>query len=170
MDLDARTQLRNPDAMIDAYPPMVSFIPKGYFFPMSSMNLAFRREVTPLMYFPLMGYDPKGIPWGYDRFDDIWAGIFAKKICDHLGLGVVNGSPFVEHRKASDPNKNLEKERAGLAVNEKLWREVDEVALKQNSPAQCYRELAQKIRFPKERYFEKLREAMLFWAGLFLTR
>ncbi len=170
MDLDAKTQLQHPNVNTPPYPPMLTFIPKGQYFPMSSMNLAFRREVTPLMYFPLMGSDPRGNPWGYDRFDDIWAGIFAKKICDHLGLGVVSGSPFVEHRKASDPNKNLVKEKAGLAVNETLWRVVDEVALTQHSPAECYRELAQKIRFPKERYFEKLGEAMLIWAGLFLTR
>lgn len=168
MDLDARTQLHHPDVNTPPYPLMVNFIPRGQFFPMSSMNLAFRREVVPLMYFPLMGSDPEGNLWGYDRFDDIWAGVFAKKICDHLGFGVVNGSPFVEHRKASDPHKNLEKEKTGLAVNEKLWRAVDEVELKQNSPAGCYRELAQNVQFPKGRYFEKLREAMLIWAGLFL--
>lgn len=168
MDLDARTQLRHPDVNTPPYPSTLNFIPKGQFFPMSSMNLAFRREVVPLMYFPLMGSDPGGNLWGYDRFDDIWAGIFAKKICDHLRLGVVSGSPFVEHKKASDVQKNLEKEKAGLAVNEKLWRIVDEVELEQSAPALCYQELAQKIRFPKEQYFEKLREAMLIWAGKYL--
>ncbi|MBI5449132.1 hypothetical protein HY948_02330 [Candidatus Gottesmanbacteria bacterium] len=169
MDLDARTQLQHPKVNTKPYPPMLNFIPQGQFFPMSSMNLAFRREVTPLMYFPLMGSDPAGNPWGYDRFDDIWAGIFAKKICDHLGLRVVSGSPFVEHRKASDPQKNLEKERTGLAANETLWRAVDDVVLTSTTPAACYRELAQKVRFPKDRYFEKLRRAMLMWVDLFLA-
>ncbi len=167
MDLDAQTQLQHPNVNTQPYPPTTSFIPKGQFFPMSSMNLAFKREATSLMYFPLMGSDPEGNPWGYDRFDDIWAGVFAKKICDHLGLGVVSGSPFVEHRKASDPHKNLEKERGGIETNEILWRMVDEVELKQNSPTGCYRELAQKTQFPKGRYFEKLREAMLVWTRLF---
>lgn len=167
MDLDAKTQLKYPNVNTAPYPPVASFIPRGQYFPMSSMNLAFRREVTPLMYFPLMGSDPHGNPWGYDRFDDIWAGIFDKKICDHLGLGVVNGSPFVEHRKASDPHKNIEKEKAGLATNETLWGLVDAVILTKKTPVACYRELAQKVRFPKERYFKKLREAMLVWASLF---
>lgn len=167
MDLDAKTQLQHPDVSMDPYPPMISFIPKGAYFPMSSMNLAFRREILPLMYFPPMGSDPEGNLWGYDRFDDIWAGIFAKKICDHLGLGVISGSPFVEHRKASDPHKNLEKEKAGTAANETLWKVVDDVVLKEDTPISCYKELARKIRFPKEPYFEKLREAMLIWVALF---
>lgn len=167
MDLDAKTQFLFPHVNMPPYPTMLGFVPRGQYFPMSSMNLAFRREVVPLMYFPLMGSDPDGNPWGYDRFDDIWAGIFAKKICDHLELGVVSGSPFVEHRKASDPHKNLEKERTGLEVNETLWRKVDGVVLTENTQTSCYKELARKIRFPKEPYFEKLREAMLVWAALF---
>lgn len=167
MDLDAQTQLQHPDVNTPPYPSIINFIPRGQFFPMSSMNLAFKREAVPLMYFPLMGSDPNGNPWGFDRFDDIWAGIFAKKICDHLELGVVSGSPFVEHKKASDVQKNLEKERPGIKTNETLWREVDKVILAGTTPASCYKELAQKIQFSKERYFEKLREAMLIWATLF---
>lgn len=167
MDLDARTQIHYPDVNTPPYPSIISFIPRGQLFPMSSMNLAFKREVVPLMFFPLMGSDPNGNSWGYDRFDDIWAGIFAKKICDHLGFGVVSGSPFVEHKKASDVQKNLEKEKAGLAVNETLWKEVDKVILTRDTPALCYEELIQKTQFPGGRYFNKLREAMMIWAGLF---
>lgn len=168
MDLDARTQLQRPDVNAPPYPPMVNFIPKGQFFPMSSMNLAFKREVVPLMYFPLMGSDPNGNSWGHDRFDDIWAGLFAKKICDHLGLGVVNGSPFVEHRKASDVQKNFKKERPGIKTNETLWKVVDKVILTGTTPVLCYQELAQKTQFPGGRYFEKLREAMVTWVDAFL--
>jgi len=91
IDHDAQTQLKVGQINLPPYPSIVQFIPKGVYFPMCSMNLAFRREVTPLMYFPLMGYDKHATHWGYDRFDDIWAGIFAKKICDHLGYGIVNG-------------------------------------------------------------------------------
>lgn len=168
IDLDAKTQLRQPDIDLPAYPPVLTFIPQGYFFPMCSMNLAFRREVTPLMYFPLMGEDPSGKRWGYDRFDDIWAGIFAKKILDYLGLGVANGSPFVEHRKASDVKKNLVKERRGMAVNERLWRDVLAVELTKTRAADCYLELAHKISFPEAPYFTTLRRAMTIWARLFV--
>jgi reversibly glycosylated polypeptide/UDP-arabinopyranose mutase len=168
IDLDAQTQLRHPDINLPAHPSLFQWIPPDIYFPMCSMNLAFHRDATPLMYFPLMGADPEGSLWGYDRFDDIWAGIFAKKIIDHLGWSVVNGSPFVEHRKASDPNKNLLKEKRGLVVNEWLWKRVDEVRLTKKTPAECYEELATNIRFPNVRYFNKLKEAMTIWASLFL--
>lgn len=170
MDLDAKTQLRVGDVNIPSYPKMREFVPPGLYFPMSSMNLAFCRDITPLMYFPLMGKDPDGKAWGYDRFDDIWAGVFAKKIIDHLGFAVVNGSPFVEHRKASDPHKNLLKEVRGIQTNETLWEAVEGVTLQSKTPALCYRELAEKVAFPKEWYFDKLREAMIIWANLFLGK
>lgn len=167
MDMDAKTQLAIGNVNIPAYPPLRQFVPKGQFFPMSSMNLAFTRDMVPLMYFPLMGKDPQGSAWGFDRYDDIWAGIFVKKIIDHLGLSVVNGSPFVEHRKASDPYKNLEKEKTGMAVNEELWRMVEVVRLTQSTAMDCYNELISKIVFPKQPYFKKLREAMSIWSHLF---
>ena len=168
LDLDGQTQKKYPRLNIPSYPPLLSFIPKGQYFPMCSMNLAFRKEMTPLMYFPLMGNDPHGKSWGFDRFDDIWAGIFAKKIMDHLGYAVANGSPFVEHRKASDAEVNIQKEKTGLPVNENLWRWVDRVKLTKQTPALCYQELATAISFPHTRYFTKLREAMLIWSKLFI--
>ena len=168
IDLDGVTQKNYPDLCLPSYPPFLTFIPKRQYFPMCSMNLAFRKEVTPFMYFPLMGKDPDGVSWEFDRFDDIWAGICAKKIMDHLGFAVANGSPFVEHRKASDPDVNIKKEKTGLPVNEKLWQWVDAVKLTKHVPALCYQELAKGIAFPHTRYFTKLREAMLIWAELFL--
>lgn len=167
MDMDAQTQKAIGNVNVPPYPPMRQFVPSGEYFPMSSMNLAFLRAATPLMYFPLMGSDPSGRDWGFDRFDDIWAGIFVKKILDHLGLAVTNGSPFVEHRKASDVEKNLVKEKTGLEVNEFLWKEVDRVSLTQKTPAACYRELAQNMHFPDTAYFRSLRDAMCLWGALF---
>ncbi len=168
IDLDGQTEINFPSLHLPSYPPLFQFIPKGVYFPMCSMNLAFTRDVVPLMYFPLMGLDKNGISWGYDRFDDIWAGIFAKKIIDHLGLSAVNGSPFIEHRKASDVRSNILKEKNGMKVNESLWRAVDVVSLTMRTPESCYRELAEKVVFPKSQYFQKLKEAMIIWANLFI--
>jgi reversibly glycosylated polypeptide/UDP-arabinopyranose mutase len=167
IDLDGVTQQKHTDINIQPYPSIIQFVPHSHYFPMCSMNLAFSREATPFMYFPLMGCDPDGTPWGYDRFDDIWAGIFAKKICDHLGLSVVNGSPFVEHRKASNAETNIQKEKTGVATNETLWKIIDVVTLTEKTPATCYAELADKIIFPKKQYFEKLKKAMGIWSMLF---
>ena len=168
LDLDAHTEITLKTLLArEPYPPIRQVIPSDSYYPMCSMNLAFRREVVPLMFFPMMGRDPNGSLWGYDRFDDIWAGLFSKKIMDHLGWAVVSGSPFVEHRKASLPGENFEKEKTGMKANETIWKRVDEVRLTKNNPKACYLELAEHIQFPKYGYFEKLRTAMNIWADLF---
>ncbi|AQL00288.1 UDP-arabinopyranose mutase 3 [Zea mays] len=88
--------------------------PKGTLFPMCGMNLAFDRDlIGPAMYFGLMG---DGQPIG--RYDDMWAGWCVKVICDHLGLGVKTGLPYIWHSKASNPFVNLKKEYKGI-----FWQE-----------------------------------------------
>lgn len=167
LDFDAPNQLLNQKLTINEHFPLLEFIPEKYYFPMCSMNLAFKTSISPLLYFPLMGSDPNGKPWGFDRFDDIWAGIFAKKIIDHLNMAVVNGCPFVEHKKASDVFQNLKKEASGIEINENIFEIVDKVKLSSKTPKDCYLELARKIDFPKSEYFETLRQAMIIWAKLF---
>jgi len=167
LDFDAPTQLLHNHLQVPENFDFIEFIPQSYFFPMCSMNLAFKTKITPLMYFPLMCYDPEEKHLGYDRFDDIWAGLFAKKILDHLGLSIVNGSPFVEHRKASDPFKNLQKEAKGIEANERLYKEIAKVRLSSKNTRDCYIELAEKVHFPKEDYFDYLKKAMKIWANLF---
>ncbi len=168
IDLDAKTEIRLPKLLNEnCYPPTRNIIPFNYFYPMCSMNLAFRREITPLMYFPTMGKDQGGKAWPYDRYDDIWAGLFSKKVIDHLGLGVISGSPIIRHRKASMPHTNHQKEKLGMVINEHLWKEVGRVRLTKKTAKDCYVELAKKIKFPPGSYFSKLRQAMIIWANLF---
>lgn len=168
LDFDGPTHLQNLEFKAEFAEHFLQIIPSNSYYPMCSMNLAFRKEVIPLMYFPLMGEDKNGKKWGYDRFDDIWAGIFSKKIMDHLGYAVVNGAPFIEHRKASDPFKNLIKEAEGIEVNEKIWIEVDKVKLTSKNVLDSYRELITKVKFPENDYFVNLKKATLLWLDLFL--
>lgn len=168
LDLDAKTEVKLSKPLNEkTYPPIRQIIPMGYYYPMCSMNLAFRREIAPLMYFPMMGGDPEGRPWPYDRHDDIWAGIFSKKIMDHLKWSVINGSPYVRHKKASNSKVNFQKENSGMSVNEHLWKAVDKVQLTKSTPKACYIELARKIVFPKNEYFRNLQKAMIIWSNLF---
>lgn len=168
LDLDAKTHLKNIDLRMPVLSSdLIEFVPKNYFFPMCSMNLAFKTKITPIMYFPPMGYDIDGKHWGYDRFDDIWAGVFAKKIVDHLGLAVVNGSPYVEHKKASNAKENLKKEAAGIKTNEILFKTVQSIELRSASLKDCYLELAEKAHFPKDGYFVKLKKIMRLWVKYF---
>ena len=167
LDHDGPTHLQHPHFRAKFAEHFLYMIPKGIFFPMCSMNLGFSAKITPIMYFPLMGESPKGNKWEYDRFDDIWAGFFAKKIMDHLNFGVVNGSPFVKHNKASDPFDNLKKQAKGIETNENLWKIVDKVKLTKKTIKGSYLELAEKVNFPSSNYFSKLKKAMKIWANLF---
>jgi hypothetical protein len=99
-------------------------IPRWSFFPMCSMNLAWRRELTPAMWHGLFGPE-----YGFDQYDDIWCGVLAKKILDVLGKAAVSGSPSVEHRRQSGPFLNLRKQAPGLEVNEHFWRAVQNVMM-----------------------------------------
>lgn len=157
-DFDAITEISGNTN----FEPYEMIVPRGQYFAMCSMNLAFKKEIKPLMFMPMMGEE-----WPFDRWDDIWCGVLAKKVLDHLGLGVWSGSPFVSHSKKSDKWVNLMKESKGngYKVNEILWERVDEVVLTKDSIKGAYVELAEKFNMRGE-YWEKLKEAMVIWANL----
>lgn len=109
-DWDAPTQLLrgNPDCTFYKGP-----IPKGIFYPMCIMNVAFKRKLLPYMY-----QAPMGPRIGIDRFADIWTGIESKKVIDANGWAVVSGYATVNHTRASNVFANLKKEAKGLEMNE----------------------------------------------------
>jgi hypothetical protein len=158
-DLDAVTQLAN-GRFGHEFVPARQIVPRGKYFPMCGMNLAFRAEAAPAMYFLLMGRD-----WPFDRFGDIWCGIFVKKICDHLGYAVRSGDPMIEHQRASGVWTNLRKELPGYEINETLWRMVDAIVLDGRTFAECYAQLADALPFEGD-YWTALRRAMHAWVEL----
>lgn len=166
-DLDAKTQRKMPNFRTKPAKE-VMVVPKGKFFPLCGMNLAFKAKVTPILYFLLMGKDKNEKPWPYDRSGDIWAGIFAKKIIDHLGFAVSSGAPSVFHSRASNVDVNYKKEKPGYPIQEILWQRVADVYLTKSTFVNCYKELAQKLNMDGE-YWRKLKKAMLIWASLFET-
>ncbi|MFT4958729.1 MAG: hypothetical protein ACI9EZ_002063 [Halobacteriales archaeon] len=96
---------------------------QGQYLTLSSMNIAFRRDVVPAFYQLPMDDNP----WDVGRFDDIWSGVFLKRAADLLGKQVHNGSPLCRHDKAPRSTfDDLTNEAPGLELNEHLWRIVDE--------------------------------------------
>ncbi len=79
----------------------------------------------------------------------------------------MNGSPFIEHKKASNVFKNLQKEAKGIELNEDLYKSVQNVILTSKNIKECYHELAEKTKFSKEDYFISLKNAMVIWDRLF---
>lgn len=167
-DLDGMTQLRHPEFRM---PPcyLTEKVPYGKFFPMCGMNLAFRRKAAPLMYMGLQGKD-----YPFDRFDDMWCGLFVKLTADHLGWGITSGAPGIHHSRASDAARNATAEAPGILAHERLWQEAAEVSLTGcETPAACYRKFADMIRArapaqgEDSAYWNKLSRAMYRWIGLY---
>ena len=141
-------------------------VPPGVFFPMCGMNLAWKREWTGAMYFMLMGCSAQEIPWGHHRFDDIWAGLFIKKILDRLGHRVYSGHPVVWHDQASDARANAGREASGIIAHEELSTALDELQIRGDSVTACYRDIIEKFSL-RGTYWETLRRAMQLWIELF---
>jgi len=164
-DLDAVTWLHHPHLRL---PPAngTQIIPQWSFFPMCGMNLAWRSELTPAMYFGLFGP-----VYGFDQYDDIWAGVLVKRILDHLGWAAVSGYPSVQHRKQSSVFANLVKQAPGLAMNEQFWREVQRIPLSGDDVTTCYHQLIEglpdAITDEPAGWTAKFKRAALAWVGLF---
>jgi hypothetical protein len=93
---------------------------KGTYFAICSMNTSFLPKVIPAFYQLYMN------TMSIDRFDDIWSGIFLKRVADHLGESVCLGKPAGTHDKRKrSVFKDLRKEMDGMIMNEDVWRMVD---------------------------------------------
>ncbi len=122
---------------------------EGTYFAVCSMNTSFKRKAIPAFYQLYMNF------MGIDRYDDIWSGIFLKKIADHLKENMCIGKPVGIHRKHSrNAFNDLRKELEGMIINEKLWRLTDEIDLSSKSYADCYLELAEHLEKKKEEHFQ----------------
>ncbi|XP_031096864.1 probable UDP-arabinopyranose mutase 2 [Ipomoea triloba] len=91
-----------------------------------------------------------------------------KVICDHLGLGVKTGLPYIWHSKASNPFVNLKKEYKGIYWQEELISFFQSVALPKDCTTvqKCYLELAKQVKAKLAKvddYFNKLADAMVTW-------
>lgn len=165
LDLNAADILPNvnglttPAAYANIYPNAI--INPNTYITICSMNLSFKPEIIPAFYQLPMNSQ------GIDRFDDIWSGVFIKKIADHLGQYISNGAPLCDHRKVPRSTfKDLKAEAYGLEINEELWKIVDNIRLEGTDWKECYRELANDLSMEKHEYFTFLGESMEDWISV----
>lgn len=130
-------------------------------YPLCGMNLFFRADLTPALYFPLMG---RGQP--FRRFDDIWCGWIFQKLAEHLSIPWSFGEPWIEHVRASDPFANLIKEAPGITANETLWQQVDALKLTAGSLAGAVVELGAGLATSSDSYLSRLGLALETWQRL----
>ena len=144
-DMDAITQSdheRFGPVQGFAFDRRVLSIPKGVGITGCIMNVAIKCDALPMMYQLVMGNERVG----YDRWDDIWSGLFAKKICDHLGWPIlINGRASIVHTRASDTAQNFAKEQGGYELNEVMWNNLRTVTLAANTIIGCYQELTEQL-------------------------
>ena len=161
-DFDAIHMLADNVSSINI--PKTRVMPKNQYFPFCGMNFAFKRDVTPLAYFPLMGEG-----YTFNRFDDIWFGVICKKICDHLNYHITCGSPCVHHSKASNPFDNLIKEANGIKFNEEFWTIIENIQLQGVDPSTCMNEVGLFLekQFKENIYIKKLGQAIQNWVSIF---
>lgn len=114
LDYDAPTQLAL-NIENQRFKNIVFPVPNGALATTCIMNAAWRTEYAPIMWqLPLVNGK-------YNRFGDIWSGVFQKRALDFVGdVMVVNGAAVVEHNRASDPLANLEREQPGIKINEDI--------------------------------------------------
>lgn len=113
-DIDAPTQLVLGSNHYPNYYKMP--IPKGVLYPMSEMNIAFKRKLLPYMYWaPTTD--------GFYGVDDIWCGIESKRAIDKKGWAAVTGYSSVVHNRASNVYEILIKQGKFLKYNEFYWKQ-----------------------------------------------
>lgn len=114
-DWDAPTQL-----VLGSHRP-VDFpkapVPKGIYFPMCIMNVAFKRKMLPYMY-----QAPPHPKMHIGRTDDIFCGILAKREIDSHGWAAVTGYARVHHERASNVFNNLGQEAIEIGLYETFWQ------------------------------------------------
>jgi len=130
---------------------------KGTYFAICSMNTSFLPKIVPAFYQLYMNFN------NIDRFDDIWSGVFLKKIADHLGDNVCLGKPSGRHvKRGRSIFKDLQKEVNGLEMNEHLWKVCDTAEFSAKSYADCYLELADHLSRNLDKLAKRI-EHVKFW-------
>jgi hypothetical protein len=147
--------------------------PNNYM-PVNTQNTSFIRELAPAFYDVLMDSTIYNIR--LDRYDDIWAGLFALKLIHKLGYRATFGVPLTEHkRNKHDYISDLKSELIGMSLNNLLHEIVIKADVYSKSFADGYLELADILIKESKRcindeevldYITKLSEAMRTWVDL----
>jgi hypothetical protein len=81
------------------------------------MNVGFKRKMLPYMY-----QAPPAPELHIGRTDDIFCGIWAKRVIDQNGWAAVTGYATVIHERESNVYKNLQQEALTIELMEGLWQ------------------------------------------------
>ncbi|XP_004516238.1 probable UDP-arabinopyranose mutase 5 [Cicer arietinum] len=146
-DLDAPIQALKPAQRKSRYVDAVLTVPVRAMLPVSGINIAFNRELVGPTLVPALVLAGEGkIRW--ETVEDIWCGLCVKVICDHLGLGVKSGLPYVSRTERGNVIDKLKKEWEGVKMIEEVVPFFRSVRLPQSATTaeDCVVEMAKSVK------------------------
>ncbi|KAI3904317.1 hypothetical protein MKW92_016624 [Papaver armeniacum] len=173
-DYDTPTQAVKPNLKNTRYVDAVMTVPLRTMMPMSGINVAFDRALLGPALFPGLQLAGEGkLRW--ETMEDIWCGMCAKVVCDHLGLGVKTGLPYVWRKGGgNDAIKSLKKDWEGVRLMEEVVPFFQTVRLSKSAVTSedCVIEIAGIVKQqlgPSNPIFARAADALLEWVQLWRT-
>ncbi|KAK2994726.1 hypothetical protein RJ640_002532 [Escallonia rubra] len=169
-DYDAPTQALKPGQRNSRYVDAVLTVPVRTMLPVSGINIGFNREVVGPALLPALRLAKEG-KFRWETVEDIWSGMCVKVVCDHLGVGVKSGLPYVWRKERGDAIESLKKEWEGVKLMEDVVPFFQSVRLSQAAvtPEDCVIEMAAAVKErlgPVHPVFARAAEAMVEWVKL----
>lgn len=169
-DYDAPTQALKPEQRNSRYVDAVLTVPARSLMPVSGINIAFSRELLGPALIPALRLAGEGkLRW--ETVEDVWSGMCAKVICDHLGLGVKTGLPYVWRNERGNAIESLRKEWEGVKLMEEVVPFFQSVRLPESAitAEDCVVEMAKAVKEQlgqSDPMFARAAEVMVEWVKL----
>ncbi|KAK7295164.1 hypothetical protein RJT34_18069 [Clitoria ternatea] len=169
-DHDAPTQALKPGQRNMRYVDAVLTVPMRTMMPVSGINIAFNREAVGPALVPALRLAGEG-KFRWETVEDIWCGMCVKVICDHLGLGVKSGLPYVWRNERGNAIDSLKKEWEGVKLMEEVVPFFQSVRLPQSATTaeDCVIEMAKIVKEQLGKVdpmFSQAAETMVEWVKI----
>ena len=158
-DVDAITHMHKPLNVV-RYEMNENFVlTPGTWCPFNSQNTALHRDVIPAYFLsPYIG-----------RYDDIWAAYVIMAIANHLDDAVSYGHPLVvQKRNPHNYYKDIEAERLGTLLTDRLCDWLRTIAFTGTTYAQCFSEMIPALHTEIERHRTDCTEEELAYLSKFV--
>lgn len=120
------------------------YVARDTFFAINTQNTSFHKCILPCFYCTTMGVMINGVL--SDRYDDILAGLFAKKIIDKVGDYASLGLPLTDHRRNKHHYlKDLLLEYWGMYIMDELSKWIRTLHLNEKTYPDAYVELSDEL-------------------------
>jgi len=171
-DVDAITNLARPTKVVGIKHNRV-MLARNTFTPINTQNTALALDLLPCFYYVPMGAMINGVT--LDRYGDIWTGIFANKIINHIRDRICIGRPLTDHRRnVHNLFKDLMCEIWGMILTNYLVNLIIDCEIYSKNYADAYLELADELakrtstheNADVKKYFRKLSKAMYSWVNV----